>query len=57
MAMQIAMCAACRSLLIADKNTQLMVAPMLKKQCSVAENVFYQMMFLCSLHVLYFPWK
>ena len=46
---------ACRLLLIAGENAQLMVVIMIKKECFVADNLLYQMLY--SLYQLEFSWK
>ena len=49
---QIVTRAACRLFFIAGKNALLMVVSMLKKDCSVVENLLYQITLLCSLLLL-----
>jgi len=48
---QIVMSAACRLLFIAGDNAQLMVV-IVEKGYFVAENLFYQIVLLCSLYQL-----
>jgi len=53
---QVFMSMACRLLFIAGENVQLTVVTV-EKQCFVAENFLYQIMLLCFLYLLLFPWK
>jgi len=46
---------ACRLLLIAGEKAQLTVVIMIKKECFVADNLLYQMLY--SLYQLEFSWK
>ena len=48
---------ACRLLSIAGENALANYGDYIEKWCSVAENLLYQTVLLCSLHLLYFPRK
>jgi len=43
---------ACRLLFIAGENAQLLVVTVLRSSFSVGENLFYQIVLLCSLYLL-----
>lgn len=53
---QIFTSSACRLLFIVGENTQLMMMTV-GKYCFVTESLVCQLVLLCSLYVLHFPWK
>ena len=53
---QIFMSMLCRLFSLLGKNVQVMVVTV-EKWGLVAENMLYQIVFLCSLYLLWFPWK
>ena len=53
---QIPISATYRLFFIADENAYLIVVTV-EKRCFVGENFLYQIVLLCSLNVLCFPWK
>jgi len=54
---QILMSAAYRLLFIAGKKRTANGGDYVEKQCFAAENVLYQIVLLCPMYVLQFPWK